>query len=50
MVIMASGIALGRIRTTVTATTTMTESRDMAAILQIISWQRPAALVYRVPL
>ena len=33
MVIMASGIARGRVRTT--TTTTMTESRKMAAILQV---------------
>ena len=38
MVIMASGIARGRVRTT-TATTT-TGSRNMAAILQITGWQR----------
>jgi len=44
MVIMASGIARGRVRTTATAT----ESRNMAAILQIIGWQRYAALVYGV--
>jgi len=37
MVIMASGIVRGRVRTTATATTT--ESRNMAAILQIIGWQ-----------
>jgi len=49
MVIMASGIARGRVRTTATTTTTTTtESRNMAAILQIIGWQRHAALVYRV--
>jgi len=47
MVIMASGIARGRVRTTATATTT-TESRNIAAILQIIAWQIYAALVYRV--
>ena len=41
--IMASGIARGRVRTTTTV-----ESRKMAAILQIIGWQRHAALVYRV--
>ena len=35
MVIMASGIALWRVRMTTTATTTV-ESRKMAAILQII--------------
>ena len=35
MVIMASGIARGRVRTTTTASTA-TESRKMAAILQII--------------
>ena len=34
MVIMASGIARGRVRTTTT------ESRNMAAILQITGWQR----------
>ena len=45
MVIMASGIARGRVRTMTTVTT---ESRKMAAILQIIGWQRHAALVYRV--
>ena len=33
MVVMASGIARGRVRTTTT------ESRNMAAILQIIGWQ-----------
>ena len=43
MVIMASGIARGRVRTTTTV-----ESRKMAAILQIIGWQRYAALVYCV--
>ena len=37
MVIMASGIARGRVRTTTTTTTrTRTESRNMAAILQKI--------------
>ena len=36
MVIMASGIARGRVRTTTTTATTATESRKMAAILQII--------------
>jgi len=45
MVIMASGIARGRVRTT---TTTTAELPNMAAILQIIGWQRHAALVYRV--
>ena len=44
MVIMASGIARGRVRTTTTAT----ESRNMAAILQILGWQRHAALVQRL--
>ena len=44
MVIMGSGIARGRVHTT--ATTTV-ESRKMAAILQIVGWQRHAALVYR---
>ena len=43
MVIMASGIACGRIPTTTTV-----ESRKMAAILKIIGWQRHAALVYHV--
>ena len=47
MVIMASGIARGRVRTTTTATTTV-ESCKMAAILQIIGWQRHATLVYCV--
>ena len=43
MVIMASGIARGRVRmtttatTTATATATATESRKMAAIIQIIA-------------
>ena len=32
MVIMANGIARGRVRTTATATTTTTESRNMVAI------------------
>ena len=41
MVIMASGIARGRVRTT-------TESRNMAAILQIFGWQRHTTLDYRV--
>ena len=43
---MVSGIARGRARTT--AATTTVESRKMAAILQIIGWQRDAALVYLV--
>jgi len=43
MVIMASGITRGRVRTTAT-----TESLNMTAILQIMGWQRHAALVYRV--
>ena len=43
MVIMSSGIARGRVRTSTTTTTT-TESRKMAAI----GWQRHAALVYRL--
>ena len=47
MVIMASSIARGRVRMTTTTTTTV-ESRKMAAILQIIGWQRKAALVYCV--
>ena len=44
MVIMASGIARGRVGTTAMTT----ESHNMAAILQIIGWQRHAALVYHV--
>ena len=49
MVIMASGIARGRVRTTTTTTATATaELPNMAATLQIIGWQRHAALVYRV--
>ena len=48
MVIMASGIARGRVRTTTSTKTTTVESRKMAAILQIIGWQRHAALVYCV--
>ena len=47
MVIMASGIARGRVGTTTTTTTTA-ELPNMAAILQKIGWQRHAALVYRV--
>ena len=43
---MCSGIARGRVRTT--ATTTTAESRNMAAIRQILGWERHAALVYRV--
>ena len=39
---MASGIARGCVRTTTT------ESRNMAAILQISVWERHTALVYRV--
>ena len=46
MVIMASGIARGRVHTN--TTTTATESRKRAAILQVIGWQRHAALVYRL--
>ena len=45
VVIMASGIARGRVRMTATATV---EARKMAAILQIIGWQRHAALVFLV--
>ena len=41
---MASGSAHGLVRTTTTAT----ESRKMAAILQLISSQRHAPLVYSV--
>ena len=40
MVTMVSDIARGRV------STTATESRNMAAILEIMGWQRPAALVY----
>ena len=43
MVIMASDIARGRVRTT-----TATELRKMTAIIEIIAWQRHAALVYCV--
>jgi len=45
MVIMASGMARGCARTTTTAAA---ESPNMAAIHQIIGWQRHAALVYCV--
>ena len=45
VVIMASGIARGHVRMTAATTT---ESHDMVAKLQIVGWQRPAALVYRV--
>ena len=48
MVIMASGIARGCVRTTAAATTTMVELRKMAAILQITGWQGHATLVYCV--
>ena len=48
MVKMTGGIARGRVRTT-TMTMTMT-SRNMAAILQLISGPRHAALIYRVHL
>ena len=40
MVIMASGIARGRVCTTTTTTVTTVESRKMAAILQITGKQR----------
>ena len=46
MVIMASGIARGRVRTT--TTTAATESRNMAAILQRRLTLRDKALVYCV--
>jgi len=39
MVIMASGIARGRVRTMTTTATTATEFPSMAAILQIVGWQ-----------
>jgi len=45
MVIMANGIVRGRVRT---RAATATESRNMAAILQLIGLQRHSALVYRV--
>ena len=48
MDIMASGIARGRVRTTATTTATKVESCKMAAILEIIGWQRHAALVFLV--
>ena len=49
MVFTASGIVRGRVRTTATTTaTTATESRKMAAILQLIGWQRNAAFAYCV--
>ena len=48
MVIMASGIARGRVRTTTAASSAATESRNMAAKHQIK--KRLAALVYHVPL
>ena len=41
MVFMASGIACGRGRTVAAA-----DWRKMAAILQMVGWQRHAALVY----
>ena len=43
MVIMASGTSRERVRTTTTTTAT-----EMAAILQIIGWQRHGVLVYRI--
>ena len=49
MVIMASGIARGRVRMTA-GTATATESRNMAAKLQIMGWQKHAAFVYHVRL
>jgi len=47
---MASGLARRPVPTTATTTTTTTttESSNMAAILQIVGWQRHAALVYCV--
>ena len=45
MIIVASGIARGRVRTTATATV---ESRNMAAIVQLKGRQRHAALEYSV--
>jgi len=49
MIIVARGIASGRVRTTrTTAAAAAAELPNMAAILQIIGWQRHAALVYRV--
>ena len=46
MVIMASGISGGRVRTT--AATVTVKSRQMTAILQIIGCQKHVALVYPV--
>jgi len=48
MAIMASSIARGRVRTTTTTAAAAAELPNMAAILQIIGWQRHAALGYRV--
>ena len=49
MVILASDIARGGVRTTAKTTTTATvESRKMAVILQIIGCQGHDALVYHV--
>ena len=48
MVIMARGIARGRVRKTTTTATTTMESRKMAAILQIIGSQGHEDLVYSV--
>ena len=45
MVIMASGIDRGRVR--LTAATKTVESRNMAAILQIMGRQRQEGLAYR---
>ena len=48
MVIMASGIARGRV--CMMTTTTVVESRKIVVLLQRIGWQGHKALVYRVPL
>ena len=47
IVIMASDIARGGVHTT-TMAATMKESCNLAVILQILGWERHAALVYRV--
>ena len=45
MCIMASGIARGRVRTTTTTAATVVESLNMAAMLQLIGWQKHAPSV-----
>ena len=44
MVIMASGIARGHVRTMTTTMTTATELHNMAAIPQILGWRRHCSL------